>query len=195
MEENLASKAAIDWFNGRARAFDADGREVKAAWTTGATAMIGTSYDGTLPIGAASLGVDGLRAIVPIAGVSSYYDHRRSYGTVINSYPGMGTDADTLFDNVLSRKHPDVCAYMREHIARAKDRATGDYNAFWNERTPAARLHLRGGLAGRPDGTVERQVVYDAAVSGHAPHAADRAERARAAGGRRNRGIVQGVGE
>ena len=68
--------------------------------------MIGTSYDGTLPIGAATLGVDGLKAIVPIAGVSSYYDHRRSYGPVINSFPMVGTDADTLFDNILSRKYP-----------------------------------------------------------------------------------------
>jgi X-Pro dipeptidyl-peptidase len=134
VEENLAIKAAIDWFNGRARAFDADGRVVQASWTTGATAMIGTSYDGTLPIGAAALGVDGLKAIVPIAGVSSYYDHRRSYGTVINSYPVMGTDADTLFDNILSRKHPEACAYMRDRIAREKDRETGDYNAFWDER-------------------------------------------------------------
>ena len=133
-EENLAIKAAIDWFNGRARGFDAEGREVNASWTTGATAMIGTSYDGTLPIGAAALGVDGLKAIVPIAGVSSYYDHRRSYGTVINSFPVQGTDADTLFDNILSRKYPEACAYMRERIARDKDRETGDYNAFWNER-------------------------------------------------------------
>jgi X-Pro dipeptidyl-peptidase len=133
-EENLAVKAAIDWFNGRARGFDAEGRAVTASWTTGATAMIGTSYDGTLPIGAAALGVDGLEAIVPIAGVSSYYDHRRSYGTVINSFPVQGTDADTLFDNVLSRKYPEACAYMRDRIAREKDRETGDYNAFWDER-------------------------------------------------------------
>ena len=70
-------KAVIDWFNGKGRAFDADGKEVKAYWTTGATTMIGTWYVGTLPIGAASLGVEGLKAIVPIAGVSSYYDHRR----------------------------------------------------------------------------------------------------------------------
>jgi X-Pro dipeptidyl-peptidase len=106
-------KAVIDWFNGSGRACDADGKEVKAYWTTGATAMIGTSYVGTLPIGAASLGVEGLKAIVPIAGVSSYYDHRRSYGAIINSFPMTGTDPDTLFDNILSRKYPEACAPMR----------------------------------------------------------------------------------
>ena len=127
-------KAVIDWFNGKGRAYDVDGKQLTAYWTTGATGMIGTSYVGTLPIGAASLGVDGLKAIVPIAGVSSYYDHRRSYGTVINSFPRIGTDADTLFDNILSRQHPEACAWMRERIARDQDRETGDYNAFWDER-------------------------------------------------------------
>jgi X-Pro dipeptidyl-peptidase len=133
-EENLAIKAVIDWFNGAGHAFDADGKPVTAYWTTGATGMIGTSYVGTLPIGAASLGLDRLKAIVPIAGVSSYYDHRRSFGTVINSFPTVGTDADTLFDNILSRKAPEACAWMRERIAIAKDRETGDYNPFWDER-------------------------------------------------------------
>jgi X-Pro dipeptidyl-peptidase len=134
VEENLAMKAVIDWFNGKGRAFDVDGKAVTAYWTTGATGMIGTSYVGTLPIGAASLGVEGLKAIVPIAGVSSYYDHRRSYGTVINSFPMIGTDADTLFDNILSRQYPEACAAMRAKIARDTDRQTGDYNAFWDER-------------------------------------------------------------
>ncbi len=134
VDENLAMKAVIEWFNGRGTAFDVDGKPVTVYWTTGATTMIGTSYVGTLPIGAASLGVEGLKAIVPIAGVSSYYDHRRSQGTVINSFPMVGTDADTLFDNILSRQHPEACGYMRERLQRGMDRQSGDYNAFWHER-------------------------------------------------------------
>lgn len=133
-EESLAMKAVIDWLNGRGSGFDQDGNGVTASWTTGATAMIGTSYDGTLPLAAASTGVDGLKAIVPVAAVSSYYDHRRSYGTVINSNPTIGTDADTLFDNILTRRQPEACAFMRERIAIQKDRTTGDYNRWWHER-------------------------------------------------------------
>lgn len=133
-EENLAIKAVIDWFNGKGKAFDADGKPATAAWTTGATTMIGTSYVGTLPIGAASLGVEGLKAIVPIAGVSSYYDHRRSQGAIINSFPMTGTDPDTLFDNILTRQHPERCAFMRLRMQRGMDRQTGDYNAYWDER-------------------------------------------------------------
>ncbi len=133
-EESLAMKAVIDWLNGRGAGFDQDGNAVTASWTTGATAMIGTSYDGTLPLAAASTGVDGLKAIVPVAAVSSYYDHRRSYGTVINSNPTIGTDADTLFDNILTRRQPEACTFMRERIAIQKDRTTGDYNRWWDER-------------------------------------------------------------
>jgi X-Pro dipeptidyl-peptidase len=134
VEESLAMKAVIDWFNGVGRAHDAAGNEVTAYWTTGATTMIGVSYDGTLPLAAASTGVAGLKSIVPIAGVSSYYDHRRSYGGIMMSNPTLGTDADTLFDNILSRRFPEVCAYMRDQIVQGMDRITGDYNAWWHER-------------------------------------------------------------
>jgi X-Pro dipeptidyl-peptidase len=133
-EESIAMKAVIDWLNGQGSGYDQNGSAVTAYWTTGATAMIGTSYDGTLPLAAASTGVDGLKAIVPIAAVSSYYDHRRSYGTVINSNPTIGTDADTLFDNILTRRQPEACTFMRERIAIQKDRTTGDYNRWWDER-------------------------------------------------------------
>jgi X-Pro dipeptidyl-peptidase len=128
-EENLAMKAVIDWFNGSGTAYDQNNNPVDPYWTTGATTMIGTSYDGTLPIGAATLGVEGLKAIVPIAGVTSYYEHRRSNG-------GVSTigDSDSLFVNVLTRRNPEVCHYLQAEIARGTDRLTGDYNFFWHER-------------------------------------------------------------
>ena len=128
-EENLAMKAVIDWFNGQGTAYDQNNNPVDPYWTTGATTMIGTSYDGTLPIGAATLGVAGLKAIVPIAGVTSYYEHRRSNG-------GVSTigDSDSLFVNVLTRRNPEVCHYLQPEIARGTDRLTGDYNLFWHER-------------------------------------------------------------
>ena len=135
VEESLAMKAVINWFNGIGVGRDANNNVVTAtSWTTGKTTMIGVSYDGTLPIAAASTGVDGLKAIVPIAGVSSYYDHRRSFGVVINSNPTIGTDADTLFDNILSRKFPEYCAYMRNQIDVLKERTTGDWTPWWEER-------------------------------------------------------------
>jgi X-Pro dipeptidyl-peptidase len=46
----------------------------------------------------------------------------------------IGTDADTLFDNILSRQYPEACASTRARVVRGADRETGDYNAFWDER-------------------------------------------------------------
>ena len=54
--ESLAPKAVIDWLNGRAKGYtEGDGtEEVKATWCTGKVGMTGTSYNGTLPLAAAS---------------------------------------------------------------------------------------------------------------------------------------------
>ena len=75
--ESLAPKAVIDWLNGRAKGFTtADGSdEVKAYWSTGKVGMTGTSYNGTLPLAAATTGVEGLKAIIPVAPNTSYYHY------------------------------------------------------------------------------------------------------------------------
>ena len=66
--EALAPKAVIDWLNGRAPGFDAPvgGERVEAYWSTGKVGMTGTSYNGTIPVAAATTGVDGLEAIIPV---------------------------------------------------------------------------------------------------------------------------------
>src|SRR5690606_15712783 len=78
--ESLAPKAVIDWLNGRAKGYTTiDGNEeVTAYWSTGKVGMIGTSYNGTLPIAAATTGVEGLEAIIPVAPNTSYYHYYRS---------------------------------------------------------------------------------------------------------------------
>lgn len=82
--ESLAPKAVIDWLNGRAKGFTtADGTtEVRATWATGKVGMIGTSFNGTLPVAAATTGVAGLEAIIPVAPNNSYYRYYRSHGLV-----------------------------------------------------------------------------------------------------------------
>ena len=60
LSDVLGGKAVVDWLNGRATAYDAQGKKVKATWTSGRTAMIGKSYDGTLANGVAATGVEGL---------------------------------------------------------------------------------------------------------------------------------------
>jgi|WetSurMetagenome_2_1015567.scaffolds.fasta_scaffold00002_9 X-Pro dipeptidyl-peptidase len=137
--EALAPKAVIDWLNGRAKGYTSpDGNEeVKAYWTTGKVGMTGTSYNGTIPFAAATTGVDGLEAIIPVSPNNSYYHYYRSNGLVRSPGGYLGEDVDVLYDFVHS--NPDNCAYcdsvwrntiMLKNISRN----TGDLNEFWEER-------------------------------------------------------------
>ena len=138
--ESLAPKAVIDWLNGRARGFDSrDGsNEVEAFWTTGSVGMTGTSYNGTLPLAAATTGVEGLNAIIPVAPNTSYYHYYRSNGLVRSPGGYVGEDVDVLYDFIHSGDEA-----MRERnnrvirdteMAQGMDRETGDYNDFWAGR-------------------------------------------------------------
>ncbi|MFI6501901.1 CocE/NonD family hydrolase [Nonomuraea typhae] len=124
----LGGKAVIDWLNGRANAFDDQGKPVKASWTTGKTGMIGHSYEGGLAIGVAGTGVRGLETIVPLAGPSSWYDMWRLNGTLTDFKKGPQWLAQMIDED------PDAkCAAVHQRMNDGSDDATGDYNAYWNE--------------------------------------------------------------
>lgn len=161
--ESLAPKAVIDWLCGRAKGFTSrKGSEtVTAFWSTGKVGMTGTSYNGTLPLAAATTGVKGLEAIIPIAPNTSYYHYYRSNGLVRSPGGYLGEDIDVLYDFIQSggedlilnkdyikdssnskkfiRKRDYNNAKIRDtEMANGMDRITGDYNEFW-----AGRDYLR----------------------------------------------------
>lgn len=144
--ESLAPKAVIDWLNGRAKGYtEPDGdEEVLATWCTGKVGMTGTSYNGTLPLAAATTGVEGLEAIIPIAPNTSYYHYYRSNGLVRHPGGYMGEDIDILYDFINSGdpEHREYCdCEVRDELLMAKqDRTTGDYNEFWAGRNYVAKL-------------------------------------------------------
>ncbi len=138
--ESLAPKAVIDWLNGRARGFttpDGD-QEVFATWCTGKVGMTGTSYNGTLPVAAATTGVEGLEAIIPDAPNTSYYHYYRSHGLIRHPGGYMGEDIDVLYEFIDSgdpevREHCD-CEIRDRELQGNFDRVNGDYNDFWAAR-------------------------------------------------------------
>ena len=138
--EALAPKSVIDWLNGRARGYTTpDGNEtVTASWSTGRVGMIGTSYNGTIPVAAATTGVEGLEAIIPVAPNTSYYRYYRSNGLVRHPGGWLGEDIDFLYDFVNSGNptRREYCnATIRDgEMAQGRDRVTGDYNDFWAGR-------------------------------------------------------------
>ncbi len=138
--ESLAPKAVVDWLCGRAKGFsEVDGTEtVNAFWSSGKVGMTGTSYNGTIPLAAATTGVQGLEAIIPIAPNTSYYHYYRSNGLVRHPGGYMGEDIDVLYNfihsgNEAKRDHCD-CEVRDKEMANGQDRITGDYNEFWAGR-------------------------------------------------------------
>lgn len=144
VEEIISTTAVIDWLNGRTKAFTnkTDNIEVKADWSTGNVGMSGRSYRGTLPIGTAATGVEGLKTIVPVAAISNWYDYYRRNGLNLAGEGWQGDDADLLAIYCMSRMFDgeDYAAVKElfeksmEQMRIDQDRVTGDYNAFWDER-------------------------------------------------------------
>jgi X-Pro dipeptidyl-peptidase len=138
--ESLAPKAVIEWLTGKDNGYTTpDGNEkVMAFWSTGKVGMTGTSYNGTLPLAAATTGVKGLEAIIPIAPNTSYYHYYRSHGLVRSPGGYLGEDIDVLYDFIHSgdeAKRPYNNKTVRDtEMAQGMDRAMGDYNDFWAGR-------------------------------------------------------------
>lgn len=143
-EEILAFKSVIDWLNGKARAFtDKENNiEIKAWWTTGKVAMSAKSYLGTMCIGVAATGVEGLETIIPEAAISNWYNYYRYNGLNLPAFEWQGDDIDLLSKYCFSRAKDsedfenvkEVFEASQEDLIKGEDRESGNYNLFWDER-------------------------------------------------------------
>jgi X-Pro dipeptidyl-peptidase len=125
--DHLSAVVGIDWLNGRAKGYDEDGNEVVADWHNGRTGMIGKSYDGTLANGVAATGVKGLKTIVPISAISSWYDYTRSGGVPYSDDYMPWLAGYVGHDSA-------ACDEVRGELGDNDDDETGDYTSFWSER-------------------------------------------------------------
>lgn len=143
-EEILAFKSVIDWLNGRARAFTnkTDNIEIKADWCTGNVAMTGKSYLGTLCIGVATTGVEGLKTIIPEAAISNWFAYDKYNGLNVPPLGWQGDDITLLSKYCCSRAldktdYSQIREYYEkvlEEMEESQDRLSANYNKFWDER-------------------------------------------------------------
>ncbi len=124
-----SAKAVVDWLNGRAKGYSArsGGQAVSAGWTNGDVGMIGKSWDGTIANGVAATGVRGLKTIVPISAISSWYDYYFHQGAPLQDGP------EWLSDYVESDSAHANCAAEQQKIIDGSPR-TGDWTPFWTAR-------------------------------------------------------------
>ncbi len=125
-----SAKAVVDWLNGRATAYTTrtGTRTVRASWSNGATGMIGKSYDGTIANGVAATGVKGLKTIVPIGAISSWYDYYFAKGAAL-----FDSGPDGLADAVESDDAHARCAAVQRRLVEGAPRS-GDWTGLWSAR-------------------------------------------------------------
>nr|WP_209499291.1 Xaa-Pro dipeptidyl-peptidase [Streptomyces sp. PvR006] len=126
-----SARAVVDWLNGRARGYisrTGDTRSRATTWSTGNVGMIGKSWDGTIANGVAATGVEGLKTIVPIGAISSWYDYFHSQGA-----PLYDANPSWLSAYVNSPEAQARCGAVQDRIT-AGTPYSGDRTAAWTER-------------------------------------------------------------
>jgi X-Pro dipeptidyl-peptidase len=131
-EDTASVRAVVDWLNGRAKAFYADGRAAVASWSTGNVGMLGVSYNGTLPNAAAAANIPGVKTIVPIAAISSWYEYARDQGI---AYKGWESNYPTVLANyVVSAAQKAKCKPVFDRLSAEDGDGSFDYTSFWKAR-------------------------------------------------------------
>ena len=182
--ELAAAKATLAWLTGKGKAWRLNqaglpDQEVKATWSSGKVGMIGKSYDGTIANAAASMGLPGLKTIVPVGGISRWYDYHLNRGVqYVNAYstPGLfvyyidqapGDDEEAVAKWVQATFTDNTtCQAKGSEIATLAANPSGDYKPpppnewFWHERD-----YLRDPRRGLPDSILYPSTAKKASAS------------------------------
>ncbi|HEX5540425.1 MAG TPA: CocE/NonD family hydrolase [Micromonospora sp.] len=143
VEDTISIKAVVDWLNGRAPGFYHDGTPAVADWSTGNVGMQGVSYVGTLPNAVATQGVPGLRTVVPIAAISSWYKYVNDQGI---AWAGWSENVRFRYTEWLAnyvsvgRALPGsvsapACESVITAVGDAEAASASDFTPFWQERS------------------------------------------------------------
>ena len=136
--ERDGHKAVIEWLTGNRRAFTdkENSIEIKAEWCNGNVAMTGGSYGGTLPYEVATTGVEGLKTIIPVAGIANWYEYTNSQGVATTAYPhytetlSAMNGASAFKDDAWLIPDLDYIAWLRQQKAD-EEKANGNYDETW----------------------------------------------------------------
>lgn len=138
--ERDAFKFVVEWLHGDRVAYaDREGKiQTKADWSNGNVAMTGRSYAGTMPFAVATTGVEGLKTIVPVAGIADWYTQQNMQGAqrywpkeMLNSFLAYFCSS-RYNDEALSEKQLDDIAAFHHELSLQQLKCGFDYNPeFW----------------------------------------------------------------
>ena len=116
-----AFKCVIEWLSGERAAYTdkTSNIQIHADWSNGSVGMTGRSYAGTTQFGLATTGVEGLKTIVPVAGIASWYEYTNSQG--------ISTRSSTAYTNTLAAYCAGRYLDSEAAVAAAKRAGVEDY--------------------------------------------------------------------
>lgn len=138
--ERDAFKAVVEWLHGDRIAYaDREGTiQTKADWSNGNVAMTGRSYAGTMPFAVATTGVEGLKTIIPVAGIADWYSQQNMQGAqrywpkeMLNSFLAYYCSS-RYNDTALSEQQLDDIAAFHYELSLQQLKCGFDYDKeFW----------------------------------------------------------------
>ena len=138
--ERDAFKSVVEWIHGDRVAYaNREGTiTTKADWANGNVAMTGRSYAGTMPFAVATTGVEGLKTIVPVAGIADWYSQQNMQGAqrywpkeMLNSFLAYYCSS-RYNDSTLSEKQLDDIAAFHHELSLQQLKCGFDYDEkFW----------------------------------------------------------------
>ena len=139
--ETDAFKCVIEWLTGDRAAYTdrTSNIAIKADWSNGNVAMTGRSYGGTTDFAVASTGVKGLKTIVPVAGIASWYEYTNSQGISTGRNPAYSDNlgfycAGRYIDEDDWKSMKDVYQKYLNRIYNDQMTLNGDYGTHWATR-------------------------------------------------------------
>ena len=157
--ETDAFKCVIEWLTGDRAAYTdrTSNIAIKADWSNGNVAMTGRSYGGTTDFAVASTGVKGLKTIVPVAGIASWYEYTNSQGIATDdvaysdnlAFYCAGRYINTgLYQNDTEWKPiKDIYPAYLNRIYNDQIALNGDYGPHWATRDYTAGNDGKSGTA------------------------------------------------
>lgn len=138
--ERDAFKAVVEWLHGDRVAYaDRTGTiETKADWSNGNVCMTGRSYAGTMPFAVATTGVEGLKTIVPVAGIADWYSQQNMQGAqrywpqeMLNSFLAYFCSSRYNDETLSEEQLNDIAAFHHE-LSLQQLKCGFDYSdEFW----------------------------------------------------------------
>ena len=136
--ERDAHACVVEWLAGKRTAYTDpyNNIEIAADWSNGNVAMTGCSYGGTLPFEVATSGVEGLKTIIPFAGIASWYDYTNSQGAPLYNEADYAhtlafyNSGAAFLDDDWTVINDDYASFLWQ-LAEDQRATNGDYDDIW----------------------------------------------------------------